>query len=83
MWLAARMPSSSAEPAARAASTYRLLCTDGPGASLGGAVAMDYALAHPESVESLILLDAGGESYAQPDPFLTALAVTRWVVRVG
>jgi len=44
------------------------------GASLGGAVAMDYALAHPECVDSLVLLDAGGESYAQPDPFLTSLA---------
>ena len=44
------------------------------GASLGGAVAMDFAARYPECVEALILMDAGGESYAQPDPILTALA---------
>jgi pimeloyl-ACP methyl ester carboxylesterase len=44
------------------------------GASLGGAVAMDFAATHPECVDRLILMDAGGESYAQPDPFLTSLA---------
>jgi len=44
------------------------------GASLGGAVAIDFAVSHPESVEKLILMDAGGESYAQPEPRLTALA---------
>ena len=44
------------------------------GASLGGAVAQDFAVAHPECVDRLILMDAGGESYAQPDPFLTSLA---------
>jgi len=44
------------------------------GASLGGAVALDFAATHPECVEALILMDAGGESYAQPDPFLTSLA---------
>lgn len=44
------------------------------GASLGGAVAIDFAATHPECVEKLILMDAGGESYAQPDPFLTSLA---------
>ena len=44
------------------------------GASLGGAVALDFAASHPECIEKLILMDAGGESYAQPDPFLTALA---------
>ena len=43
------------------------------GASLGGSVALDFAAAHPECVESLILMDAGGESYAQPDPWLTSL----------
>lgn len=43
------------------------------GASLGGAVAMDFAVSHPECVDRLILMDAGGESYAQPDPFLTSL----------
>ena len=43
-------------------------------ASLGGAVAIDFAVSHPECVERLILMDAGGESYAQPDPFLTSLA---------
>ena len=44
------------------------------GASLGGAVAIDFAATHPECVDRLILMDAGGESYAQPDPFLTSLA---------
>mmetsp|Transcript_148782 Transcript_148782/g.270793 ORF Transcript_148782/g.270793 Transcript_148782/m.270793 type:complete len:512 (-) Transcript_148782:120-1655(-) len=44
------------------------------GASLGGAVAMDFAVTHPECVDSLILMDAGGESYAQPNPILTSLA---------
>lgn len=44
------------------------------GASLGGAVALDFAAVHPELVAGLILMDAGGESYAQPDPFLTSLA---------
>jgi len=44
------------------------------GASLGGAVAMDFATRYPESVAGLILMDAGGESYAQPEPFLTSLA---------
>jgi len=44
------------------------------GASLGGAVALDFAATHPECVDRLILMDAGGESYAQPDPFMTSLA---------
>jgi len=44
------------------------------GASLGGAVALDFAATHPECVAGLILMDAGGESYAQPNPFLTSLA---------
>ena len=33
------------------------------GASLGGAVALDFAASHPECVDRLILMDAGGESY--------------------
>merc|ERR1712176_1038016 len=44
------------------------------GASLGGSAAMDFAVSHPECVDRLILMDAGGESYAQPQPFLTSLA---------
>jgi len=36
------------------------------GASLGGAVAIDYAAAHPERVKALILIDAGGQSYKAP-----------------
>lgn len=44
------------------------------GASLGGAAAIDFAVTHPECVEGMILLDAGGQSYAQPDPFLTSVA---------
>ena len=38
------------------------------GASLGGAVALDFAEAHPEAVAGLVLLDAGGESYKSPPP---------------
>tara|TARA_B100000780_G_scaffold207815_1_gene148074 strand:- start:69 stop:212 length:144 start_codon:yes stop_codon:yes gene_type:complete len=33
------------------------------GASLGGAVALDFATTHPEAVSKLILIDAGGESF--------------------
>uniref|UniRef100_A0A7S2N1Z3 AB hydrolase-1 domain-containing protein n=1 Tax=Haptolina brevifila TaxID=156173 RepID=A0A7S2N1Z3_9EUKA len=44
------------------------------GFSLGGAVAIDFAASHPECVDRLVLVDAGGESYAQPAPFLTSLA---------
>ena len=44
------------------------------GASLGGAVALDFAVSHPECVDRLILMDAGGESYAQPNPMLTSMA---------
>jgi len=36
------------------------------GASLGGAVALDFAASHPEAVAGLVLVDAGGESYASP-----------------
>jgi len=42
------------------------------GASLGGAPAMDFAVAHPEAVAGLVLMDSGGHSYAQPPPFMTA-----------
>jgi pimeloyl-ACP methyl ester carboxylesterase len=42
------------------------------GASLGGAPAMDFAVAHPEAVAGLVLMDSGGHSYAQPPPFFTA-----------
>ncbi|EOD31747.1 hypothetical protein EMIHUDRAFT_231364 [Emiliania huxleyi CCMP1516] len=38
------------------------------GASLGGAVAIDFASTHPEAVEKLVLIDAGGESYKAPPP---------------
>jgi len=44
------------------------------GASLGGAVALDFVKEHPECTAGLILMDAGGESYAQPSPSLTSLA---------
>lgn len=44
------------------------------GYSLGGAAAIDFAVAHPEAVAALILVDAGGESYAQPPPALTAVS---------
>ena len=45
------------------------------GTSLGGAVAIDFAAAHPEAVSSLILIDAGGQSYKSPSPdAVTALA---------
>jgi len=38
------------------------------GASLGGAVAVDFASTHPEAVKSLVLIDSGGESYKAPPP---------------
>ena len=38
------------------------------GASLGGAVALDFATTHPEAVSKLILIDAGGESFKAPPP---------------
>ena len=38
------------------------------GASLGGAVALDFAASHPEAVAGLVLLDAGGQSYKSPPP---------------
>lgn len=45
------------------------------GASLGGAVALDFACAHPDAVGGLVLCDAGGESYASPPaPVVAALA---------
>jgi pimeloyl-ACP methyl ester carboxylesterase len=36
------------------------------GASLGGAVAIDWAAANPERVKALILIDSSGESYQDP-----------------
>jgi len=45
------------------------------GASLGGAVALDFARHCPEAVAGLVLVDAGGESYASPPPqVVSALA---------
>ena len=38
------------------------------GTSMGGAVAIDFATSHPEAVAKLVLIDAGGESYAAPPP---------------
>jgi len=38
------------------------------GTSLGGAVAIDYAAAHPGRVRALVLIDAGGQSYKAPPP---------------
>lgn len=38
------------------------------GASLGGAVALDFAATHPEAVAKLVLIDAGGESFKAPPP---------------
>ena len=38
------------------------------GASLGGAVALDFATTHPGAVSKLILIDAGGESFKAPPP---------------
>lgn len=38
------------------------------GTSMGGAVAIDFAATHPEAVSKLMLVDAGGESYAAPPP---------------
>ena len=36
------------------------------GASLGGAVALDFATTHPEAVTKLVLIDAGGQSFKAP-----------------
>lgn len=44
------------------------------GASLGGAVALDVASSYPELVKSLVLIDAGGESYKAPPPDQVAFA---------
>ena len=38
------------------------------GASLGGAVAIDFASTHTEAVSQLVLIDSGGESYKAPPP---------------
>lgn len=38
------------------------------GASLGGAVAIDYAASNPHRVKALVLIDSGGESYKAPSP---------------
>ena len=44
------------------------------GASLGGAVALDVANRCQDTVEALVLIDAGGESYASPSPDLVTAA---------
>jgi pimeloyl-ACP methyl ester carboxylesterase len=38
------------------------------GNSLGGGIAWEYAVAHPERVEALLLVDAGGYPRAEPPP---------------
>ena len=40
---------------------------------MGGAVAIDFARAHPEAVSRLVLVDSGGESYAAPPPVVGSL----------
>ncbi|KAL1504124.1 hypothetical protein AB1Y20_010534 [Prymnesium parvum] len=58
------------------------------GASLGGAVAIDFATSYPEAVRGLVLVDAGGESYKAPPPEVVralapaALAVKSFVAWV-
>ena len=56
---------------------WKLRCKDRPaivvGCSLGGAAVIDFAVEHPEAVDSLVLVDAGGQSYAQPAPVWTSL----------
>lgn len=42
------------------------------GTSMGGAVAIDFANTYPEAVSKLVLVDAGGESYAAPPPDVSA-----------
>jgi pimeloyl-ACP methyl ester carboxylesterase len=46
------------------------------GSSMGGNVAWNYTLAHPEKVEALILIDAGGAPYRDdpPPPFVFQIA---------
>lgn len=53
------------------------------GASMGGATAIDFALAHPEAVEKLVLIDSVGYTNAPPilkflTPPLDYLAVEWW-----
>ena len=43
------------------------------GTSMGGAVALDFATSFPEAVAKLVLVDAGGESYAAPPPLVGKL----------
>ncbi len=56
---------------------WKLRCGGRPaivvGCSLGGAAVIDFAIEHQEAVDSLVLIDAGGESYAQPAPVWTSL----------
>lgn len=63
------------------------------GTSMGGAVALDFATSHPEAVSKMVLIDAGGESYAAPPPLVgkflapfcpNILRLLAWVLpRVG
>lgn len=46
------------------------------GNSLGGQIAWEYALAHPEKVDKLILLDAGGVPSNRKRPWIFRLAQT-------
>lgn len=51
------------------------------GASLGGAVAIDFATAYPEAVRGLVLLDSGGQSFRSP-PADTVSALSPLVLGV-
>ena len=58
----------NATPAAPSVTPPRLAGRPMRNPSTSRQVALDFAATHPECVEALILMDAGGESYAQPDP---------------
>ncbi len=51
------------------------------GHSFGGAIATDYAVAHPERVERLILIATPGEFKLQP-MFRLGLALPNWLLRI-